>query len=73
MTRKKVEDRANPTTIPVEAVGTAELEPTPNAAPDPPSTPGLPVPAAAGPALTPPTPPTTPLAPVQSWAVPVLP
>jgi hypothetical protein len=40
------------------------------AAPSPPSTPGLPVPHAAGPARTPPTPPSTPGAPVQSWLVP---
>jgi hypothetical protein len=42
----------------------------PNAAPDPPSTPGMPVAAIAGPALTPPAPPSTPAAPVPSWLVP---
>jgi len=51
-------------------MATKDLEPTPNASPNPPSTPGLPVPHAAGPALTPPVPPSTPAAPVQSWLVP---
>ena len=42
----------------------------PQASPDPPSTPGLPVAAVAPPAMTPPNPPTTPTGPVQSWAIP---
>jgi hypothetical protein len=44
--------------------------PAPQAAPDPPSTPGIPVPAAASPARTAPLPISEPLAPVQSWLVP---
>jgi hypothetical protein len=36
------------------------------------STPGLPVPHAAGPARTPPAPPTTPGTPVQGWLVPAV-
>jgi hypothetical protein len=43
---------------------------TQNASPSPPSTPGMPVPHAAAPAMTSPTPPTTPGMPVQSWLIP---
>lgn len=52
------------------AVEAAKAAVEPQAAPNPPSTPGLPVAAVAGPARTPPTPTSTPGAPVQSWLVP---
>lgn len=67
------ESRRNPDTVPVELGTFEDVEIDLQAAPSPPSTPGLPVPAGAPPAMTPPTPPTVPLAPVQSWAVPALP
>jgi hypothetical protein len=68
--KKPSEDRPNENVFapvyPDDTDGTA----TPSAAPSPPSTPGLVVPAAAGPALTPPAPSSTPGAPVQSWLCP---
>jgi hypothetical protein len=74
-------DKMNPPPQPVEpadpkhevkAKDKPKETPVENAAPNPPSTPGQPVPAAAAPANTAPVASSVPLAPVQSWAIPPL-
>jgi hypothetical protein len=74
-----IRDKANPPPDPVppadpdhKVKDKVKETPVQNTAPNPPSTPGLPVPHAAGPANSAPLASSSPAAPVQSWLVPPL-